>query len=229
LIFADDWGRHPSSCQHLARHLLSDYEVWWVNTIGTRRPGWNGVTLRRGREKLRRWFAGSRFDRELPAGLHVVDPPMWPWFARPHDRWLNRQVLTRRLRPLLDALPGPVFAVTTIPLLADLAPRLPARRWVYYCVDDFAAWPGLDQPTLERMERRLLSQVDAVVAAGAGALRASLGGVLGADRPTVGYWLDTPLGVRYGAGDNFARRPARRAAGGVVLFAAGGACAAARV
>ena len=22
LVFADDWGRHPSSCQHLVRELL---------------------------------------------------------------------------------------------------------------------------------------------------------------------------------------------------------------
>lgn len=192
LIFADDWGRHPSSCQHLARHLLADYEVWWINTIGTRRPGLNGAALRRGREKLWRWLGASRFDEELSVGLHVVDPPMWPWFARPHDRWLNRQLLTRRLRPLVAALPGPVSAVTTVPLLADLASRLPAMRWIYYCVDDLAAWPGLDRPTLERMERRLLAQVDAVVAAGE-PLRARLAALGRAARVVthgvdVGHW-----------------------------------------
>ena len=35
LVFADDWGRHPSSCQHLIRQLLARYPVLWVNTIGT--------------------------------------------------------------------------------------------------------------------------------------------------------------------------------------------------
>src|SRR5947209_8488 len=24
LVFSDDWGRHPTSCQHLVRHLLPD-------------------------------------------------------------------------------------------------------------------------------------------------------------------------------------------------------------
>ena len=36
LIFSDDWGRHPSSCQHLARRLLRRHRVLWVNTIGMR-------------------------------------------------------------------------------------------------------------------------------------------------------------------------------------------------
>ena len=36
LVFSDDWGRHPSSCQHLVRNLLDRYPVVSVNTIGTR-------------------------------------------------------------------------------------------------------------------------------------------------------------------------------------------------
>ena len=31
LVFADDWGRHPSSCQHLIQELLPQYQVTWVN------------------------------------------------------------------------------------------------------------------------------------------------------------------------------------------------------
>ena len=35
LAFADDWGRHPSSCQHLIGQILDRREVLWVNTIRT--------------------------------------------------------------------------------------------------------------------------------------------------------------------------------------------------
>ena len=38
IVFSDDWGRHPSSCQHLFRRLLPRYRTFWVNTIGMRRP-----------------------------------------------------------------------------------------------------------------------------------------------------------------------------------------------
>src|SRR5207244_4082116 len=50
------------------------------------------------------------------------------------------------------------------PIVSELIGLLPVRRWVYYCVDDFGQWPGLDQVTLRRMERRLVERADAVVA-----------------------------------------------------------------
>src|SRR5262249_23305365 len=58
----------------------------------------------------------------------------------------------------------PAIALTTIPVVADLVGRLPVRRWVYYCVDDFGEWPGLDARPLRRMEEELVPKVDRVVA-----------------------------------------------------------------
>ena len=54
--------------------------------------------------------------------------------------------------------------MTVLPLTADLIGALPVRRWVYYCVDDFSVWPGLDGGTLRRMEERLVANVDRVIA-----------------------------------------------------------------
>ena len=56
------------------------------------------------------------------------------------------------------------MAITTIPIVADLVGRLPVRRWVYYCVDDFSVWPGLDGELLGRMEDELLAKVDRTIA-----------------------------------------------------------------
>ena len=47
LVFSDDWGRHPSSCQHLVRHLLPRRRVTWVNTIGMRPPRLDLATAKR--------------------------------------------------------------------------------------------------------------------------------------------------------------------------------------
>lgn len=165
LVFADDWGRHPSSCQYLVRHLLGRHEVTWVNTIGTRTPRLDWATVRRGLEKIRGWLhGGNPAAANDPVGLHVLNPRMWPSFGSSACRWLNRTLLERQLAPLLRNLPEAPVAVTTIPLVADLVGILPVRRWIYYCVDDFAQWPGLDQSTLQRMERILVDRVDAVVA-----------------------------------------------------------------
>jgi glycosyltransferase involved in cell wall biosynthesis len=172
LVFADDWERHPSSCQHLIGRLLDRHEVWWVNTIGMRRPGLDWATVSRGLEKVGQWLRpkgrGHRDDspgrRPTHPHLHVLNPRMWPSFGSSLERRINRELLVRQLLLHVAAMPEPPVVVTTIPIVADLVGRLPARRWVYYCVDDFAEWPGLDGTTLRTMEDRLIERVDVLIA-----------------------------------------------------------------
>jgi glycosyltransferase involved in cell wall biosynthesis len=170
LVFADDWGRHPSSCQHLVSHLLNRHEVWWVNTIGTRRPRLDAATLFRGMEKIRHWLgpaAGrSRGEsaQQTDPRLHVLNPWMWPSFGSAPERRINRELLARQLTRQIAALPEPPIAITNIPIVADLIGLLPVRGWVYYCVDDFAEWPGLDATTLRVMEERLIERADVLIA-----------------------------------------------------------------
>jgi len=176
LVFSDDWGRHPSSCQHLVRRLLGRYPVWWVNTIGMRRPRLDWATCRRAWEKLRVWLGwfgdlstGSncpspRLGKASPRPT-VLSPWMWPWFSRAWHRRLNRALLLRTLVPVVRRATGPVVAVTTLPLVADLMGALPVARWVYYCVDDFSRWPGLDHQAIETLEQEVIQRADLLIAA----------------------------------------------------------------
>ncbi len=172
LVFADDWGRHPSSCQHLIAHLLDRHQVLWVDTIGMRRPGLDRVTLKRGLEKLGRWLRRGRRGRRhqdggrtaVEANLHVLNPLMWPSFGSGLERRINRELLVRQLLPHVAALPEPPVVVANIPIVADLVGRLPARRWAYYCADDLAEWPGLDGAALRAMEERLIERCDVLIA-----------------------------------------------------------------
>ena len=165
VIFSDDWGRHPSSCQHLAKRLLQKHRVLWVNTIGMRTPQFNALTVLRGFEKIRQWLRPRPAQAEaLPANLEVLNPKMWPWMRSRFDRALNRWLLKRELLPRLQSqAPRPV-ALTTVPIVADLVGSLPVRRWLYYCVDDFSQWPGLDQAAMDRLEHDLVERVDDCVA-----------------------------------------------------------------
>jgi glycosyltransferase involved in cell wall biosynthesis len=167
LVFADDWGRHPSSCQHLIRRLLARHEVCWVNTIGTRSPRLELATLARAAEKARHWLSPARPQVVAPAtpNLRVINPKMWPWFRSSLDRGLNRGLLVRQLAPLIDAMPAPPIAVTTLPIVADLIGHLSVERWIYYCVDDFGQWPGLDQAPLRRLETLLVAKADTLITA----------------------------------------------------------------
>jgi glycosyltransferase involved in cell wall biosynthesis len=89
---------------------------------------------------------------------------MWPSFRSRLARGLNRRLLTRAVRPAVELPSRPPVVVTTLPVVADLVGRFTAARWVYYCVDDFAAWPGLDGRTLRAMEAELVANVDMVIA-----------------------------------------------------------------
>jgi len=178
LVFSDDWGRHPSSCQHLIQRLLPRHRVVWVNTIGTRVPSFSLSTLRRGWEKIAEWSRPAQAERSQSNNPRVLLPRMWPWFRRNHDRWLNQKLLIHALEPMLREAGEPVYAVTTIPIVADLVGRLNVDRWTYYCVDDLSVWPGLDQHTMAQMESELVPRCDAVVAASANLVRhiSDLGG-----------------------------------------------------
>ena len=163
VVFADDWGRHPSSSQHLVRRLLPRREVVWVNTIGTRPLRLDLGTARRVLGKLRHWVQADAAPADTEPSPRVVAPKMLPSFKGVW-RGVNRRLLARGLRGTFDALPQAPVVVTTLPLTADLIGRLPAHRWVYYCVDDFSVWPGYDGATMLAMERELVPKVDAVVA-----------------------------------------------------------------
>ncbi|APZ93707.1 glycosyltransferase [Fuerstiella marisgermanici] len=170
VVFSDDWGRHPSSCQHLIKQLLPSYKVLWVNTIGTRAPRLDMATLRRVTEKLKQWksnrgeVASDLGGSPQHGNLTVVNPRMWPWFTRSVDRKINASMLSRSLTPLIKALPQPVSAITTLPITSDLPGRLPVDHWLYYCVDDFGEWPGLDGNTLRDMDVQMIKKADSIVA-----------------------------------------------------------------
>ncbi|MDO4573786.1 MAG: glycosyltransferase [Planctomycetia bacterium] len=175
LIFSDDWGRHPSSCQHLTRFLLRpENRVLWVNTIGTRPPRLDWLTAKRGFEKVFSWMFCKHTEAEdagengiYGASPTVHHPMMWPWFRHTWDRKLNRWFLRLAIRKLLKNAEPPILGVTTLPIVADVMTReFGIDRWVYYCVDDWSLWPGMDSRPLAEMEKKVVQNADVLIAAG---------------------------------------------------------------
>jgi hypothetical protein len=170
LVFSDDWGRHPSSCQHLIAQMLPRRKVLWVNTIGTRPPRLDLRTMQRVLEKLGHWVrpaatADNHGDyARLQASPQIISPRMWPSFASSASRKLNKRLLKNALIPAIEAFGADPIVITTLPIMADLVGEIPAKRWVYYCVDDFSVWPGYDGKTMAAMERELVAKVDVTVA-----------------------------------------------------------------
>lgn len=162
VVFSDDWGRHPSSCQHIVRRMVEERVVIWVNTIGTRLPRLTADDMRRAASKVRRWIGGAEARTDDMRGPIVIDPVMWPSFRGRWQRKLNAALIGRSVTAAIERhCPRAPVVVTTVPITADLIGRVPAERWVYYMVDDLSAWPGLDERTLRTMDDQQLSKVDA--------------------------------------------------------------------
>jgi glycosyltransferase involved in cell wall biosynthesis len=159
IVFGDHWGGHPSSIQHLMRHIVARYPTLWVNTIGTRRPRLARDDLRRAAQYIR---AVSSHDAS--ANPAVVAPPMWPGFRTRWQRQLNAGLIARCVHGALGPRRGEFrLAITSVPITADLIGRLDVDRWVYYCVDDFSVWPGLDGSALHAMHEAQLRHSDQVI------------------------------------------------------------------
>ena len=166
VVFADDWGHHPSSAQRLIERLLGSYQVLWVNTIGTRRPTISGQDLARAVRWMRGPRRSSAAHQQLERNPGVITPVMWPGWRAGWECSLNAKLLSRAVNRELAARPrrGRRVALTTLPITAPLIGRLAVDRWVYYCVDDYPAWPGVDGPTLRELELQQIQAVDRLMA-----------------------------------------------------------------
>lgn len=127
------------------------------------------MTVRRGYEKITSWTRRNQEKEEIPDGPQpqILHPVMWPWFRTEIDRRLNVWLLRHELRKSLSKISTPVIAITTLPIVADVMGALSEiEKWVYYCVDDWSQWPGMDSQPLAEMERQLVAQADLLVSAG---------------------------------------------------------------
>jgi glycosyltransferase involved in cell wall biosynthesis len=167
VVLSDDWNGLPTSAIHLFRRLARTNRVFWFNTIG-RMPRLTRADVGKMFRTLGRWAWGriGRAETEAePAGTGVraVNPVMVPWF-KGWIRRLNRRCLIRKFRQLRERyrITDPI-QVTTFPYAVDFLKANPDGLKVYYCVDDFLDYPGVNHRDWARMEAELLESIDGLI------------------------------------------------------------------
>jgi glycosyltransferase involved in cell wall biosynthesis len=168
-MFGEDWGAHPSTTQHLARHLVRGHKIAWINSIGLRRPRLNRHDLVRLGQKLVNAVHGApkQASRDPPpAGMTVLAPVILPFPGSRVVERINRELLAAQLRPALArlAIKAPILW-TSLPSAVCALGALGERAVVYYCGDDFGALVGVDNAAALDMERRLVARADVIFAA----------------------------------------------------------------
>ncbi|PSU33108.1 glycosyltransferase [Photobacterium lutimaris] len=162
LVFGEDWGRHPSSSQHLLQAIGQQYDVHWINSIGLRQPTLSHRDIRRMWEKVttrsRNTDTGQNAHIDRPTT--VIKPLVWPMAQHAILKALNNHLLKRQLskkicrRVVWAALPSAV----------DYLDICDSDLVVYYCGDDFAALAGVDHQLAATAEQRLIARADIIFA-----------------------------------------------------------------
>ena len=166
LVFSDDWGRHPSSCQHIIKNILPYNRVLWINTIGMRNPQLSLYDIKRGIEKIKGWLTPDTNGTKSDTGnLSVISPFMIPYTGSGAVRALNSMSVINKVKSAMTRLgfKNP-WLITTLPTTVDYLHCFGEKCIVYYCVDDFTRWPGVDRHLIAQMEEKLLISADLVFA-----------------------------------------------------------------
>lgn len=163
IVFSDDWGRHPFSCQHIMQHFLPGNKLLWVNSIGLRRPRLSIKDFKRCVQKLRSFITKPSQER-LPDNLIIINPPMLPFANRLVRMFNRRSVITAVEKKIIEmGMTAPIVLIT-VPNATDYLGSFNEILSAYYCVDEFSEWPGVTKNLVKEMETKLLAQVDFVAA-----------------------------------------------------------------
>jgi glycosyltransferase involved in cell wall biosynthesis len=160
IAFSKDWHEDPTSNHHVLRELAKTRRVLWLNSLSTRKPNLTSARdLGKIKRKLREFTQGAV---NVENDLWVATPLVLPLPQSEIASRINRQILRLTIRALRAQLGIDKFhLVTFLPNTAPYVGTLGEELSFYYCVDEWATFPGLDREGTLAMERKLLESVDA--------------------------------------------------------------------
>src|SRR5262245_58658094 len=163
IAFSKDWTEDPTSNHHVLRELAKTRRVLWLNSVATRKPVISSSRdLGKIRRKLREFTQGPV---NVENDLWVATPLVLPLPNSAAARALNREILRCTIRGLRAWLGIQRFHLWTfLPNTAPYVGNLGEDLAVYYCVDEWGTFPGLDREETARIERQLLERVDVTFA-----------------------------------------------------------------
>jgi glycosyltransferase involved in cell wall biosynthesis len=164
VYFGNDWqAENRTSSHHIAARLAASMPVLYVDSPGLRAPQASGRDLRRA---LRKISSALKAPVQIAPNLWRCTVPQLPFrripgvetFNRVFSRWAvkrNMRVLGACKRISWFVVPHPGF----------LAKKLGEELCVYYCIDDYAAHPGVDTTLIAARDDELTRRADLVFVA----------------------------------------------------------------
>lgn len=159
VYFGNAWqAENRTSSHHVALRLARRMPVLYVESPGLRRVQASAGDARRALRKLAQTL---RAPREVAPNLWHCTVPQLPFRRVPGvpalNRWLGR-MLVRRARRVLRA--PRVLSWFVVPHPGFMAGTLGEERVIYYCIDDYAAHPGVDAAVIGPADEALSRRAD---------------------------------------------------------------------
>lgn len=162
--FGNDWNaENRTSSHHVALRLSRCMPVLYVDSPGMRAPSGSGRDMRRALRKLRE---ATRPPRRVGDNLWHCTVPQLPFRRIPGISALNRAFggwAVRRAMRLAGIRRRLSWFV--VPHPGFLAGHLDEELCIYYCIDDYAAHPGVDPDAIAACDEALSRRADVLFVA----------------------------------------------------------------
>jgi glycosyltransferase involved in cell wall biosynthesis len=159
LVFSDDWGRYPSTLQHIVKQFLPHNRIFWVGSLGLRKPKFSLKDLKRVYEKVVSLFVKG-YQKEQETNLYLIKPFIIPYHDIKLFRKINAFLLRRKIKKeLKDNSAENIIIFSSSMMIADIYKSLNPTIGVYFCLDDYSLFEGAFNCILD-YETKLLEMVD---------------------------------------------------------------------
>lgn len=164
VYFGNEWfAENRTSSHHIARRLPAHYPVLYVDSPGLRAPRASARDVRRLFGKLAQTL---RKPTLVAPNLWHCTVPQIPFRRLPGVKALNRAFARWALRRAIAAVGfRRVISWFVVPHPGFMAGRLDEDLVVYYCIDDYAALPGVDVEAITAADDALTRRADQVFVA----------------------------------------------------------------
>lgn len=166
IIFNDDWGRYPSTLQHVAKVLLdNNNRLFWIGSLGLRRPKLNIADFKRAFQKLIN-ILKKKNNAVSDTGKKpvLINPFVIPLHDIKSIKKLNTFFICREVRRVLETHNAvkPIL-VTASPVTDEIIGKMGESCSIYYCVDDYSNMEGAFK-CIVPSEKKIIEKADAVFA-----------------------------------------------------------------
>lgn len=160
IVFAEDWGRFPSTTQHIGKELLKYNRLIWVGSLGHRKPEFSVYDLFRVLEKILNLFKKKEINTNN--NLVVIHPFIIPLHDFKFVRKINNYLIKKKINKALKAnnFSNPIL-ITSTPLIENILGELGESSSHYFCLDDYSKFKGAFNSLIE-IESLLLKKITSV-------------------------------------------------------------------